>query len=111
MSQETVAEIVRKNESDYVNGTTQLSKYVDFSLEENIYKIEAYLNSKHTSGSTDSMGREKPFFNVCTSAVNVWYRATDIDRKHILVKATKKKDVVGTFLATSHLQDWMKNRQ
>lgn len=103
-----IAEIVRINEQNYINSTTKLSKYVDFSLQENIEKIDAYLNSKHTSGDTDSMGREKPFFNIVTAAVNIWYRATDIDRKDIQIKANNSQDVIGAFLASVHLQNWMK---
>lgn len=103
-----VCALVRKSELDYIQGTTTIGKYVEFSQYENIEKIEAYLNSKHVSGSYDSMGREKPFFNIVTSAVNIWYRATDIDRKNIRIKATKSKDYIGAFLATIHLQDWMR---
>lgn len=108
MSDYSIGALIRKLESDYINGTTHISKYVNFSQYENIEKIDAYLNSKHISGDTDSQGREKPFFNIVTGAVNVWYRATDIDRKDIRIKATKSKDFIGAFLATIHLQEWMK---
>jgi len=103
-----VGEIVRKLEDDYLHGTTQISKYVSFEMHDNIEKIDAYLNSKHTSGLKDSQGREKPFFNIVTAAVNIWFRATDIDRKHIRIKASKNKDVIPAFLATVHVQDWMR---
>jgi len=103
-----ICELVRKAEDDYITGTTTVSKYVDVSQYETINKIEAYLNSKHISGETDSMGREKPFFNIVTSARNIWYRATDLDRKHIKIKPTKSKDDIAAFLATIHLQEWMK---
>jgi hypothetical protein len=106
--QESVCELVRKAEQNYITGTTTLGKYVEFSQYENIEKIDAYLNSKHISGDKDSMGRDKPFFNIVTAAVNIWYRATDIDRKNIRIKATKQSDVVGALLATIHLQEWMK---
>lgn len=104
----SLGSLIRKLENDYISGTTQISKYVSFSQYENIEKIDAYLNSKHTSGETDSMGREKPFFNIVTGACNIWYRATDIDRKDIRIKATSSKDYIGAFLATIHLQEWMK---
>lgn len=104
----TVAEIVRRNENSYIYGTTTHSEYVQHSMYETIQKIDAYLNSKHTSGNVDSLGREKPFFNIVTAAVNIWYRATDIDRKDMRVKATKSKDTLPAFLATAVLQDWMK---
>lgn len=106
--QTNICELVRKNEADYISGTTTISKYVQWSLRENVETIDAYLNSKHISGSTDSQGREKPFFNIVTAATNVWYRATDIDRKDIRIKPTKTEDTVGAFLATVHLQDWMR---
>lgn len=106
--QDSVAAIVRQMEQDYISGTTSLGKYVQFSQYENIEHIDAYLNSTHISGKEDSMGREKPFFNIVTGAVNIWYRATDIDRKNIRIKATKFTDTVGAFLATVHLQEWMK---
>lgn len=105
---DSIGAIIRKAETDYISGTTHISKYVEFSQYENIEKIDAYLNSKHISGSIDSMNREKPFFNIVTGAVNIWFRATDIDRKNIRVKATKQQDFIGAFLATIHLQEWMK---
>lgn len=105
---DTIAEIVRKAESDYQNGNTQISEYVTFSLKENISRIDAYLNSKHISGETDSQGREKPFFNIVTAAVNIWYRATDIDRKNIRIKATSSDKYMLAFLATIHLQEFMR---
>lgn len=104
----SVLDLVRKNESDYISGTTSISKYVDFSLSENINKIDAYINSKHISGSTDSMDREKPFFNIVTAAINIWYRATDIDRKDIKIRANNQKEIITSFLSTIHLQNWMR---
>lgn len=107
-SKQSLGELVRKMEDDYVDGTTQLSKYVNFSMYENIEKINAYLNSKHISGDTDSKGREKPFFNIVNAAVNIWFRATDIDRKNIRIKSTKSANRLAAFLATIHLRDWMR---
>ena len=104
----SVGEIVRKLEQNFITGTTTKSKYVDESLYEDINKIEAYLNSKHISGDTDSMGREKPFFNIVLASRNIWYRATDIDRKNIKIRATKSSDIFPAFMATVKLQDWMR---
>lgn len=103
-----VCQLVREAEDNYITGTTTISKYVETSQYETLNKIEAYLNNKHISGETDSMGREKPFFNIVTSARNIWFRATDLDRKHIKVKPTKSSDDIAAFLATVHLQDWMR---
>lgn len=103
-----IGDLIRKTENDYVNGMTTLGKYVEFSQYENIEKIDAYLNSKHTSGDTDSRGRDKPFFNIVTAAVNIWYRATTIGRTKIRIKATKKEQTVLAFIATLLIQDWMR---
>lgn len=104
---DSACELVRKNESDYKAGNTQISAYVNFSMFETINRIEAYLFSKHISGATDALDREKPFFNICIAASNIWMRATDIDRKHIKLRATKSKDWLDSFVANIHLRDWM----
>src|ERR1035437_1829402 len=108
MTENSIGAIIKKAEREYTTGTTVLGKYVTFSQYENLQKIDAYLNSKFTSGEFDSLGREKPFFNIVTGAVNIWYRATDIDRKNIRIKATTSKEYIWAFLATIHLQEWMK---
>lgn len=101
-------ELVLLMEKEDQFGETHISKYVTFNLRETIETIEAYLNSKHISGDTDSLGREKPFFNLVNAAVNICYRATDTDRKDVRVKATKSNQYVTAFLATVLLQEWMR---
>lgn len=56
--QTNICQLVREIEQDYITGTTTISKYVDWSLKDNVKKIDAYLNSKHTSGLTDSQGEK-----------------------------------------------------
>ena len=108
MIEKSIVDIVRQMEEDDETGNTTISKYVTFSLRENIEKIDAYINSKHITGERDSMNREKPFFNIVTAAINIWYRATDIDRKNIKLKATKKADYVMAFIMSILLSEWMK---
>lgn len=108
MEDTTIYELVRQAEQNDQQGNTLISKYVTFDMRENINKIEAYINSKHISGDTDSMGREKPFFNIVTGIVNIWFRATDIDRKNIRIKSTKAEDTIMAFLGTVHLNQWMR---
>lgn len=100
-----VGALVREAESNYINGYTQKSEHVQDSLYEDVNKIEAYLNSKHTSGSTDSLGRDKPFFNICLAARNIWFRATDLDRKHML--SIQDKNALLALVAKIYLQAWM----
>ncbi len=105
---DTALDIIRKQENDYTNSDTQISEHVNFSPKDTIDKIEAYLNSKHVSGETDSLGREKPFFNIVTAASNVWYRATDIDRKDIRIKPTKSSSHTTALLANAKSKEWMR---
>lgn len=106
--QDTPLSVIEQMEQAYINDDTQISEYVQFSLQDNVNKIEAYLNSKHISGSTDSLGREKPFFNISVAAANVWYRATDIDRANIRIKAAKKSQHTLAMIANIHLKQWMR---
>ena len=109
LGQQNIGEMVRELETDFISGGgTLMSKYVTSDLFEDISKIYAYLDSKHISGDKDSKGRDKPFFNIVLAARNIYYRATDIDRKDIQVKATNSKEVIPALLATIHLQDWMR---
>lgn len=108
---ETVQELVRQMESADTTGSTQVSKYVTQNLREDVNTTEAYLNSKHISGSTDHLGREKPFFNIVTAAVNVWFRATDLDVKNVKIIAETDKQVIPSLLATIKLKMWMKREQ
>lgn len=105
---QSVGTIVRKQETEYRRGTVQMSKYVSFNMHDTIEQIDAYLNSKHISGETDSLGRDKPFFNICIAASNIWFHATDIDRKNIKLRATNSKSWINSYLYTVKLQEWMR---
>lgn len=107
---ESVAKLVRKMEEADQNGYTQASKYVQVTMRDDINTTEAYYNSKHKSGEQDYMGRKKPFFNICKSAVNIWFRATDLDRKNIKIKADKESVEIEAFLASILLQEWMRRQ-
>ena len=104
---DTICSLIRSAEQNYVHGTVRIGSHVNFSMHDTIQTIIAYLNSKHISGKRDSLGREKPFFNICTAVANIWYRATDIDRKDIRIIADKSENVALAFVATVLLQDWM----
>lgn len=112
ISQSPVGDLVRKMETSYISGTgVVISKYVRVDMYEDLNKIDAYLNSKHISGETDSLGREKPFFNIVTAAVNIWYRATVIKLNKIRLRAVKSKDTIDSFMANIHLHDWFRRER
>ncbi len=109
IEQNDVGELVRKMETDYTSGTgVQMSKYVNIDMYEDLNTIDAYANSKHISGEYDSLGRERPFFNIVTAAINIWYRATIIKLNKIRLRSTKSKDTIDAFLGNIHLQDWFR---
>jgi hypothetical protein len=107
-SEETIPALVRRLERNYITGTTKIGKYVEKSMYETLERIEAYLNSKHISGDKDSKGRDKPFFNIVTASVNIWFRATDIDTKNIRVRATKLSHKALAFIASILVSEWMR---
>lgn len=107
--QNSIHQLVREAEDNFLNGSVSLSQYVDWSMHDTIETVDAYYNSKFTSGSEDSLGRPKPFFNICTAAVNVWYRATDLDRKNIRIIPDKSSNTALAFIANVLLQQWMKD--
>lgn len=107
----SVHETIRQAERNYLQGSTRLGKYVTWNMHDTIEKIDAYLNSKHTTGEVDSLNREKPFFNIVTAATNIWYRATEIDRKDIRFTSTKSSTVVLAFVANVKLQNWMREQR
>src|SRR3990167_9546822 len=110
MRHKTIHSLVRQMERDDKMGEVVIGKYVNFNQRENLEKIDAYLNSRHISGETDEEGREKPFFNIVMAARNIWFRATDIDRKNIIIRATKEAQLLFSFLATIKLQNWMRKQ-
>lgn len=104
----SIQSIVRDAEDNYTNGSSKISEYVDFDMYDRINVIDAYLNSRHVSGSQDSLGRDKPFFDIVTAASNIWYRATDIDRKNIRILPSQIALTAHAFIATVLLQEWMR---
>lgn len=108
---ESICQLVREAEDNYLNGTVSLGEHVDWSMHDTIETIDAYLNSKHISGDTDSLGREKPFFNIVTADANIWYRATDIDRKDIKILPSRMDQTGQAFIATVLLQQWMREER
>src|SRR3990167_1379175 len=108
---ETVHEIIRRAESNFIHDNANIGEHVSWSMHDTIERIIAYLNSKHITGDTDSLGRDKPFFNIVTAVVNIWYRATDIDRKDVRVNSDKIGNTIPALFANALLQDWMRRER
>lgn len=105
---QSVGEIVRKQDTEYRRGNVQISKYVSYSMHDIIEQCHAYCNSKHITGETDVLGRDKPFANIVIQLRNVWFRATDVDRKNLKFRATTSKEVINAILAKHFVREWMR---
>ncbi len=108
---QTVGEIVRKQEQEFRRGTVQKSRYVTYSHMDTIDRIDAYLNSKHISGETDSLGREKPFFNIVTSVTNIYFRAIDLDTKNLKFRSDSSKHWLNAIIAKIFVRKWMRKHE
>jgi len=86
----------------------QISEHVTHNLYDTLATEDAYLNSVHTSGLTDSLGREKPFFNISVAAANIWWRATDVDTSRIMLLPPSLKKTIQTYAAYALLQNWIR---
>lgn len=105
---DSIHNLIRDAEHNYVHSPVKMGEYVEWDMHETIETIDAYVNSQHISGKTDSLGREKPFFNIVSAAVNIWYRATDLDRKDVKVLPNRLDRTGHAFVATVLLREWMR---
>ncbi len=105
---DTIFQIVKKAEKNLTDGLPiKIGKYATHNHIEKISTIDAYLNSQHISGPTDSLGREKPFFNIVLLAAYTWFKATDLDRKNITFIPSGVKQRLKALIATLKLRKWM----
>lgn len=108
MEKHNIGELIRQAETAFNSGSIQKSAYVSVDMKADLDQIDAYLNSKHISGLTDSIGREKPFLNIVLALRNIYFRATDIDRKNIRTRITELSQELLSYVALGHLQKWMR---
>jgi len=106
---ENIYELVKKAERNLIHGKPiKIGKYATHDHVEKISMIDAYVNSQHISGKKDSLGREKPFFNIVLMAAYAWYKTTDLDRKDINFSPAKVSQRLKALVATIMLRAWMK---
>lgn len=99
---------LRQIESDYTDGTIEITGGLNFSQYQQLRTIDFYSNSKYLGGNKDTLGREIPFFNIVNTMVDTAVVATDIDTKDIVVEADDEASYVKSFLFNHEIQKWMK---
>lgn len=106
---DSIYQITKRAESNLLHGKPiKIGKYAEHDHTEKIATIDAYLNSQHISGKTDSIGREKPFLNINLAAAYTWFKTTNIDRKHIGFRPTNSKQRLKALVCAIKLRQWMK---
>jgi hypothetical protein len=60
----SIYDFVKQQRDDYHSDTIEIVEGYDFSQYETLKTIELYHNSRFISGNKDSLGREKPFYNI-----------------------------------------------
>lgn len=99
---------LRTFESDYTDGSIEITGGLTFSQYQTLRTIDFYTNSKYLNGNKDGLGREIPFFNIVNTMVDTAVVATDIDTKDIVVEADDEASYVKSFLFNHEIQNWMK---
>jgi hypothetical protein len=103
----TIYEFVKKQRDLCRSQHIEIADGYDYSQYETLRAIEMYHNSKFTTGNKDSLGREKPFYNICKFRVNVAVRATDIDTKDVKVESDRSGDYIQSFILNLKNREWM----
>jgi hypothetical protein len=74
-----------------------------------IRRVEFYTNSEYLSGNKDSLGRQKPFYNVSNYRVTTAKTNTDLDVKDIRYEPDSLKDAIPAMLINHELYKNLKD--
>lgn len=91
----------------FENGTVIISDNIRHSARQTIRQITHYILSEYMNGNIDEQGRRKGFRNIGNAIVDIEWRATNIDRKNIVPRATDD-DHVFAMVVREELRNWMK---
>ena len=104
----SIYEFVKEQRNDYRSLLIEITEGYEYSQYQTLRLIELYHNSKFETGNKDSLGREKPFYNITKFRTNVATRATDLDTKNITIFSDAADAETEAFLLTLKNRNWMK---
>jgi hypothetical protein len=104
-----IFQFVRTQRDNYKQRDITIVSGLDYNQYKTITRAELYYNSQFETGSKDSLGRDKPFYNIVKSRVNLATRATDLDVKDIQVESEVSDDYARSFLFRKEVMVWMRN--
>lgn len=96
---------------DYLSEYDKDIKITDgyyFNLKKTVNRIELYRSSRFESGTQDSQGNKKYFFNIVNPQCGHATKSIDIDRKDIRIRATDGNDYTKAQVYNAELKDWLR---
>jgi hypothetical protein len=106
---QNIFDFIRTQRQDYKTRNVTIVDGLDYNQFNTIRRAELYYNSTFESGNTDSLGREKPFYNIVKHRVTLAKKATDLDVKDIQVESEGYDDYVPAFLYGKENRNWMRD--
>jgi hypothetical protein len=79
----SIFEYVKDAHDRYRSDQIEIAKGYQLSQHQTLRTIDFYHNSQLLTGNSDSLGREKPFYNIVKFRVNIATRQTDLDTKDV----------------------------
>ena len=107
----TIYDFISEARNRYRSDHIEVAEGYDFNQYETLNLIELYSNSRFSTGQKDSLGRDKPFYNITKFRVNVATRATDLDTKDVQIQSEGVGGYAQSFLLTLYNRNWMKKAQ
>lgn len=99
---------IREQRQNYKTDKVEIVDGLEFNQRDTITRAELYYNSTFETGKTDSLGREKPFYNIVKHRVTLAKKATDLDVKDIQVESEGYDDYMASFLFGKENRNWMR---
>ena len=107
----TAFETIQRKLSEYEKDITMNFTPSYATTQESIISlIDNYWVSKYRDSGKDSLGFQKPFYNIVINPTEVASKMIDVDTKDIKVIAEDGKSYYPVWFFTKELRDWMKEK-
>lgn len=107
----TAFETIQRKMSEYEKDITMNFTPSYASTQESIIGlIDNYWVSKYRDNGKDTLGFQKPFYNIVINPTEVASKMIDVDTKDIKVIAEDGKSYYPVWFFTKELRDWMKEK-
>ena len=104
----TIIDELNDIKKSYYQDKISIFDGLSYSQYATLKQVEFYSNSKYLTGNKDSLGREKPFYNIVNAKVNLATTATDLDTKDIQIMSDTPTSFDKSFILRKEIHNWMK---